>query len=236
MMVLINSGSWFARLSMSSEISFRSSFCCSVSSCRTNLAGTLCRFKSLVRMEWTEPVLIPTSATIFCTVKRRSSSTFLQTWSITSSFRLMDGLPEQGSLSADAWPSLKHLNHCFIWVGLKTSFPKACWIFRIVSTWVSPSFWQNLMQYLCSVRSVIEMKFPEKSTNTCHLPALNALQRKKWMMNRLETLHDYTWMCVCAATLCMGNSLIPCWRERKRLDTFQTDLVYFCLVLQSFTE
>ena len=24
--------------------------------------------------------------------------------------------------------------------------PKACWIFRIVSTWVSPSFWQNLMQ------------------------------------------------------------------------------------------
>ena len=164
-MVLINSGSWFARSSMSSEISFRSSFCCFVSSFGTNLADTLRRFKSSVRMEWTEPVLIPTSATISCTDKWRSSSTFSRTWSITSSFRLVDGLPERGSLSTDARPSLKRLKHCFIWVGFKASFPKACWIFRIVSTWVSPSFWQNLMQYLCSMRSVIEIKFAEKSKN-----------------------------------------------------------------------
>ena len=32
---------------------------------------------------------------------------------------------------------------------------KTHWIFQTVSTWLSPSFWQNLMQYRCSSRSVI---------------------------------------------------------------------------------
>ena len=32
---------------------------------------------------------------------------------------------------------------------------KTHWIFRMVSTWLLPSFWQNLMQYCCSSRSVI---------------------------------------------------------------------------------
>ena len=32
---------------------------------------------------------------------------------------------------------------------------KTHWIFRTVSTWLSPSFWQNLMQYRCSSRTVI---------------------------------------------------------------------------------
>ena len=118
-MVWINSGSWFAQSSMSSAISFQSSFCCSVSNFGTNLADTLRRFKSSVSMVWTEPALIPTSPTISCIVTRRSSSTFLRTWSITSLFRLVDGLPERWSLSTDARPSLKRLNHCFIWVGLK---------------------------------------------------------------------------------------------------------------------
>ena len=49
---------------------------------------------------------------------------------------------------------------CHLWSGCTTllfvwSSPKACWIFRIVSTWVSASFWQNLMQYRCSSHSVI---------------------------------------------------------------------------------
>ena len=120
-------------------------------------------------MVWTEPALIPTSPTISCIVTRRSSSTFLRTWSITSLFRLVDGLPERWSLSTDARPSLKRLNHCFIWVGLKASCPKANWIFQIVSAWLSPSFWQNLMQYRCSIFSVIATKFAENLKTDEHM-------------------------------------------------------------------
>jgi hypothetical protein len=41
------------------------------------------------------------------------------------------------------------------WVTTIVSLLKACWILRSVSAWVSPSSWQNLMQYHCSNRSVI---------------------------------------------------------------------------------
>jgi len=35
------------------------------------------------------------------------------------------------------------------------NLPKTRWIFRMVSTRLSPSFWQKFMQYCCSSRSVI---------------------------------------------------------------------------------
>jgi hypothetical protein len=35
------------------------------------------------------------------------------------------------------------------------SLPKTCWIFRTVSTFLLPRFWQNLIQYHCSSSSVI---------------------------------------------------------------------------------
>ena len=204
---------------MSSEISFRSSFCCSVSSFGTNLADTLRRFNFSVRMDWAEPVLISTSAT----------RPFSRTWLITSSFRLVDGLPKRGSLYTDARPSLKHLNHWFIWIGLKASFPNACWIFRIVSTWASPSFWQNLMQYLCLMRSVIEMKFAEKSKNrrtrATRLHYMLYRERNEWWIGskRFAITHECVYV---QQRFCTGNSLIPCWLERKRSDTFWTDLVW----------
>ena len=135
------------------------------SSFGTNLADTLRRFKSSVRMEWTEPVLIPTSATISCTVKRQSSSTFSQTWSITSSFRLVDGLPELGSLSTNARPSLKCLNYCLSEVGLRPHSQKLVESFELFLLEYHQVFDENLMQYFCSMRFVIEMKFAEKSKN-----------------------------------------------------------------------
>jgi hypothetical protein len=52
-------------------------------------------------------------------------------------------------------PSLKWLNHSLIRVTLIASSPEACWILWIFSTWVSPSFWQNLMQHHCSKCFVI---------------------------------------------------------------------------------
>jgi hypothetical protein len=43
---------------------------------------------------------------------------------------------------------------------------KTHWIFRTVSTWLSPSFWQSLMQYRCSSRSVIFAKCDARSVYT----------------------------------------------------------------------
>ena len=48
-----------------------------------------------------------------------------------------------------------------------------------------------------------------------YAPALNALQKRNNTTNRLETLHDYTRMYVCAAVLRTDDSLVLCWREKK---------------------
>ena len=141
--------------SMSCAISRWSCFCSIVSSFGTNFAVTLLKPKSTVKMVCTDPMLTPTSSTSSRTVIRRSCMTKVCTWLMTLSFRLVEGLPWCGSLSTNVLPSLKWLYHSFIRVILMALSPKACWIFRIVSTWVLPSFWQNLMQYRCSSRSVI---------------------------------------------------------------------------------
>ena len=120
----------------------------------TNFKDTLCMTKSSVKMECTEPVLIPTSASSW-TVARRSCMTKVRTWSMSSSFRLVEGVPEQASLSTDVWPSLNRLYHSLICVMPMASSPKTHLIFRMVSTWLSPTFWQNLMQYRCSSHSII---------------------------------------------------------------------------------
>jgi len=141
--------------SMSCVISRRSCFCSIVSSFGTNFAYTLLKPKSAVKMVCTDPMLTPTSSASSRTVIQRSCMTKVRTWLMTLSFRLVEGLPWRGSLSTDVLPSLKRLYHSFIRVILMVSSPKTCWIFRIVSTWISPSFWQNLMQYRCSSRSII---------------------------------------------------------------------------------
>jgi len=140
---------------MSYKTNRQSCFCSIISSFGTNSAGTLRMAKSSVKMECTEPVLIPTASTSYQTVTQRSCITKVRTWSKSSSFRLVEGLPEQASLSTNVWPSLNWLYHSLICVMPMASSPKTCWIFQMVSTWLSPSFWQNYMQYCCLNCSVI---------------------------------------------------------------------------------
>ena len=65
------------------------------------------------RSKWNvpKPVLIPTSSASSRTVTRRSCMTKVRTWSLSSSFRLAEGLPERASLSTDVRPSLSRLYH-----------------------------------------------------------------------------------------------------------------------------
>jgi len=140
-----------------------------------NFADTLCMAKSSVKMECTEPVLIPTSSASSQTVTRRSCMTKVRTWSMSSSFRLVEGLPERVSLSTDVRPSLNRLCHPLICVMPMASSPKTHWIFRMVSTWLSPNFWQNMMQYHCLSRFVI---FAENNNARC---AAYTLSLTRWL-------------------------------------------------------
>jgi len=106
-------------------------------------ANTLRMDKSSVKMECTEPVLISTSSTSSRLVTWWSCMTKVRTWSMSWSFRL-EGLPEWVLLSTDMRPSLNRLYHSLICVMPMASSPKTRWIFWMVSTWLSPSFWQNL--------------------------------------------------------------------------------------------
>ena len=144
---------------MSIETSRLSCFCSIFSSFGTNFADTLRIAKSSVKMECTEPVLIPISFAFSRTVTRRSCMTKVHTWSMSSSFRLVESLPERASLSIDVRPCLNRLYHSLICVMTIASSPKTRWIFRMVSTWLSPSFWQNLLQDRCSSHSVIFAEF-----------------------------------------------------------------------------
>jgi hypothetical protein len=69
------------------------------------------------------------------------------------------------------WIGLQLLNLCDAH-GIVAENPL---IFRMVSTWLSPSFWQNLMQWRCSSRSVI---FAE-SNNAMH--AAYTLSLTRWL-------------------------------------------------------
>jgi hypothetical protein len=53
--------------------------------------------------------------------------------------------------------------------------PKTRGIFRMVSTWLSPSFWQHLMQYRCSIHSVILVE-NNKATRAAY-----ALPHTRWL-------------------------------------------------------
>lgn len=74
----------------------------------------------------------------------------LCTWSMTLSFQLVGSLLECELLSLTQ-PSLNWLHHSLICVMPITVLPKACRIFQMVSTWVPPNFWENLMQYCCTI-------------------------------------------------------------------------------------
>ena len=116
-------------------------------------SDTLRKDKSSVKTECAEPVLIPTSSTSSRTVTRRSCMAKVRTWSMSSSFWLVEGLPERSSLSTAVRPFFNRFYRSLICVIPMASSPKPRWNFWMVSTWLSPSFWQNLMQCRCSSRS-----------------------------------------------------------------------------------
>ena len=236
MIVFINSGSWFAQSSMSLQISFRSSFCSSVSSLGTNFADTLRIRKSSVRMEWTEPVLIPTSTAISLTATRRSFSTSSRTWSFTSSFRLVHGLPERGSLSTDFWPFLRRLNHSFVWVGLKATSPNTCWIFRIVSIWVSPSFLTKLdaipLSDLFHHNNKIFLKIQNRQA--CIMRPQKTLYRKRMACAIGLKLFTIAHECMCVRPRFARVIWLNAVWQREKVGYFGTDLVHVASFLKSF--
>ena len=75
-------------------------------------------------MECTEPVLIPNSSASTRTATRRSCMTEVRPWSMSSSFRLVEGLPERASLSTDVRPSSNRLYRSLICVMPMASSPK----------------------------------------------------------------------------------------------------------------
>ena len=143
-------------------------------------------------MECTEPVLIPTSSVCYRTVTRRSCMTKVRAWSTSSSFRLVECLPGRVSLSAELRPSLNRLYHSLICVMPMASSPKPRCILRMVSTWLWPSFWQNLMKYPSSCRSVIlaENNNATRAVYTLSLTRwLNATDAVCWR----EKFHACAW-------------------------------------------
>jgi hypothetical protein len=85
--------------------------------------------KSVVKIMFAEPLMIPTSSVISQMVKQWSSMINVHTLSLTLNF---------GSLAIS-----RYNGHC--------PPPKVCWILLIVSAWVSQIFWQNSLL----LRSVI---------------------------------------------------------------------------------
>jgi len=149
-----NSGSLFAESRMSFATSRWSCFYSIISSFGTNFTDTLCKAKSSVKMECTKPLLILTSPASSWMVTWWSCMTKVCTWLMSLSFQLVEGLLEWESLSTDVRLSLNRLYHSLICAMPMASPLKTCWILWMVSTWLSPSFWQNLMQYHCSNRFV----------------------------------------------------------------------------------
>jgi hypothetical protein len=132
-------------------------------------------------------------------VTRRSCMTKVRIWSMSSSFRLVEGLPERESL-VTVWPSLNWLYHSLICLMPVALSLKTHWIFRMVSTRLSPNFWQNLMQYRCSSRSVIfaETKYATYPVYTHSLTCwLHAIDGVCWW----EKIHVCTRRCPPPPTL-----------------------------------
>jgi len=138
--------------SMSCAISRRSCYCSIISRFGTNFADTQIRSQNGMYRSSAYPHLVCQFSDTDMKVLHEQSPHLVDDIVISASWG-----PTRDVVRCQliVLPSLKRLYHSFIRMILKASSPKACWIFGIVSTWVSPSFWQNLMQYRCSSRLVI---------------------------------------------------------------------------------
>lgn len=111
--------------------------------------------KSRIKTECTDYVHISTSWAVSWIVTRRYFIIIHRTFSIGSFFRLV-GWPTWACLAIHWGAALSEDVARLLDLSFPTaSSPKACWVFWMVWAWVSPSIWQNLMQYLYSMCSAI---------------------------------------------------------------------------------
>lgn len=124
-----------------------SCFCSIVNSFSMNFTDTLC----YLRVECTESVLISTSSISSHMVTRWFCMTKVCTWSMTTSFGLVEGL-----LDMACFPLMCR----YLWNYCTTAWCVWCsWNRHLkpveFSAWFPLRFWQNLMQYRCWSHSII---------------------------------------------------------------------------------
>lgn len=135
-------------------VCMRCCFCCSASTLGIDFAYPLHMHRSSIKIECTDPVLI---ATLWLTELLHNDLPWLFVKSSLNQLLISAcGWPAwSASFSIEVWSCLKQLYHSSVWVLPIASLPKASWIFWMVWVWISPSLWQNIMQYLCSMHLVI---------------------------------------------------------------------------------
>jgi hypothetical protein len=167
---------------------------------------------TLSRSECTDPMLTPTSITSSRTVIRRSCMIKVRTWSITLSFRLVEGLTGHGSLSTDVQPSLKRLNHSFMHEKLMALSAKALWM-------VCSVYRQAFGRIWCSIAAQVILLF------------CNNRLSDEWSVHFLthrptdtfcgpEEIWACTWMFPTQLHLRTHRNLHLFTREKLRFDTF----------------
>ena len=130
----VTTAPWFPALTRKTTTHHQWSRCSGIQGCRLHNPACSARLPdgvdilhmatSSVKMECTEPVLLPTSSASSRTVTQQSCMTKVHTWSMSSSFRLLEGLLERVSLSTDVRPYLNRLYHSLICVMPMASSPK----------------------------------------------------------------------------------------------------------------
>ena len=157
----------------------RRAFWSSLSCLGTNLAEMRLMFKLSAKMRWTVPYDSPTISQTSWIVCLRSVRIASRTFAMFSGGVLVDGRPERSSSSTGVRPSLKRLYHKKVLLWLMTLSPKASCSIRCVSATVFLRLKQNLMQIVCSLKSITSVvkKIRRIAKAYPHKNALNLLTR-----------------------------------------------------------
>ena len=132
-------------------------FWSSLSSLGTNLTEIHLMFKLSTKMCWMIPYDSLTVSQTSWIVCLQSATIASWTFAMFSSVVLVSGCPEYSSSSTDVYLSLKCLDHKRVLFWLMALSPKASFSIRWVSAAIFLRLKQNLMQILCSLKSVISV-------------------------------------------------------------------------------
>jgi hypothetical protein len=157
MILKMKLGSSLACCLSSLQTEMRRAFWLSLSSLGANLAEMRLMFKLSVKMRWTVLYDSPTISQTSWIVCLRSARIASWTFAIFSGVVPVDGYPEWSSLTTDVRPSLKHLYHKKVLLWHMALSPKPSCSIWWVSAAVFLRLKQNLMQILCSLKSVISV-------------------------------------------------------------------------------